>query len=47
MLTFKILDKWQRLLEKDPEATHVGQWVGFNCDGAEDSAFVVHCVEDI
>lgn len=42
-LTSKIIDKWRRLLEEDPEVTHPGHWVGLYCDGADGPAFVLQC----
>lgn len=44
--TAKMIDKWRRLLEKDPKVIHQGQWVGFYCDGADNHAFILQCVED-
>lgn len=46
MLTSKIMDKWRNLLENDPNATRHGQWVGFYCDGEEDSTFLLQCAKD-
>jgi hypothetical protein len=46
MLTDKISEKWQHLLEDDPDITHQGHWIGLYIDGREDHAFVLQCVTD-
>ena len=46
MLTSKIIDKWRPLLEDVPKVIHLGQWVGFYCDGVDDPAFVLRWSED-
>lgn len=36
----------ERLLEGDPEATHLGQWIDLYYNGQEDPTYVLQCVED-